>query len=118
MSRLSKKSSRAITVKGRKFRWMIKGYSRFSGNSPEVCEITVQEDTEKPGGVLQVTLKSKTCVADPTDDNNSVHNASLLPSDVSRLIESALNIGWDPTSPSNFNKVSVTDLKEYKVISE
>ena len=117
MSRIPKTKSRPITVNNRSFRWMLKGKKRFSGNSAAVYQLTVQEDVEKPGGVLQITLTSRT-VADgiEIDDNNPVHKATVYPSDVSVVIESAMKNGWDPASKEVFSKVSVKELQEYLVV--
>jgi len=94
MSRLPKKKSRPITVDGRKFRWMLHGKNRYGG-SPVVVTISIQEELEMPGETLQcipVAIEVKEnhrCEYDSCD-------ASIIPSDIEKIIRAGLARGWNP----------------------
>ena len=121
VSRIPRKSSRPIVVDGRKFRWMLRGRSRYLGNSPPAVTITIQEDLENPGTVLQCDLISKniedTGMNDPWDDRCQIHKASIRPKDVESLIRAGLLEGWDPEVGRGVFRVSSIDLTDYKTNS-
>ena len=112
MSRLPKKKSRPIEVGGIPYRWMIKGRSRYLGNSPESITVTIQRDEEKPGGVLQCELRSKRAPT-PQDDNNFENKSTLYPRDIGSLIHIGLRRGWDPSKIGSFI-IEGIDLTDYK----
>ena len=116
MSRIPHKKSRPIVVAGRRFRWLLNGSARFIGNTPEVFHLTIQEDVEKPGGVLQVMLVSKALDnGNVIDDNNPTHKATVYVRDVERLICTALEMGWDTSLHGIFSDVGELELQEYRV---
>jgi hypothetical protein len=95
---MPRKGSRKVEVDGATFLWRVRGdsYSRqWLGTSPVVLTLTCQRDDEKPGRVMQATLKSLNPPED-TPDYAPGHRATLHPADVEQIITHALSKGWDP----------------------
>ena len=98
MSTMPKKGSRTITVRNRTFRWLLKGYARFWGNTWTKPTLTVQAEEETPGRVMQcVMVYAPTKGREPDPDEGEPYvNTAVLPSHVKVVIEAALDAGWDP----------------------
>lgn len=95
---MPRKGSRKIELEGEVYLWRIRGdsYSRqWLGTSPVVLTLTCQRDEQKPGRVMQATLKSLNPPTS-TPDYETGHVASLHPSEVKQIIIYALSKGWDP----------------------
>lgn len=97
---MPRKGSRRIEVNGDMYLWRVRGdeYSKqwVSGLSPVVLTLTCQRDEERPGRVMQVTLRSlDPNVGDP--DIDASHQATLHPAEVRQIITHALSKGWDPS---------------------
>jgi len=96
MSRIPRKKSRPIVVDGKTFRWMLKGRSRYIGDTPRSLRLIVQEDEETPGRPLIIGLTSKHWTVDMTEGLES-HRASVIPSNVVQIVRTSLESGWDPS---------------------
>jgi len=116
------KKSRPITVRGRPFRWKFKGHrdnlTRY-GASPQFAHIAIQEDGENPGRPMVAHVESSVFVDDDTHDGDTGHIrhiARFTPGDVRKLIEAALDAGWDPSSRTPFTTppgIKLTDYATY-----
>jgi hypothetical protein len=78
---IPKKGSRALDVDGKKFRYIAKTTHPPDHKDQEELLITVQEDTESPGNVMQARLG-------PFEDAG--------PRVVADLVREALKQGWKP----------------------
>lgn len=80
------------------------GKGAFIGTSGPYLLLTVQRDEEHPGGVMQASFYSRLWTKEHSEhlDNAPPHRASLMPSEVKRYVEFALDAGWDPSSRSPF----------------
>ena len=117
MSRLPKKKSRPITVDGRKFRWMLHGRNRYLGRSPLSVTISIQEDIDKPGATLQCSAVSKEIENTPdySHDEYQFCTSSIFPADIKKIIQTGLNLGWNPAEGhGTFNPGNI-DLEQYSV---
>jgi len=97
---MPRKGSRRIEVNGDTYLWRVRGddYSKrwVSGLSPVMLTLTCQRDEERPGRVMQVTLRSlNPNVGDP--DLDPIHQATLHPEEVRQIITHALSKGWGPS---------------------
>ena len=88
---IPRKGSRRVTVGLREFLYMIKEKSisndideenSRNGNTKELL-VTVQEDVNRPGGVLQFLW---------------LHGHQYGPDDVRRVISAAMDQGWNPST--------------------
>lgn len=105
MSRIPRRRSRPLKVGGEKFRWMTgSGRGALIGTSGPCLVLTVQRDEEFPGGVMRASLRSRLWTKEHTEnlDNAPPHQASLMPMEVRRYVEFALDTGWDPSSRHPF----------------
>lgn len=95
---IPKKGSRLITVAGRQFRWLLKGYRRYIGNSYPCPTVTVQVVDDRPGQVLQCHLGNKvTGGPEPEIDAGECWLKTVVtPADVAHIIEAAMTQGWNP----------------------
>lgn len=120
---LPKKKSRRIQVGDRFFRWVLKGVRApdegaedfgNGGSAFSITTLTVQEDIENPGRVMQAKLQSH--------DRGPVYygealKAAITPKDVIRLISAALVRGWDPHERGGAFKLrGPLTLEDYEVI--
>lgn len=94
---IPKKKSRLTEVSGKKFRYVIRDVRAQEVNPTEDREVvlTVQEDIDRPGRVLQVLLP---------------HGISIVPEMVKKLIEQGLHDGWHPS-----DRGSAFQLDEYSL---
>ena len=109
---IPRKGSRSIVVDGRPYLWMARG-------NPATLMITVQEDVDKPGQLLQCALISKKwspILNDDTIDGDPDHKASLYPRDVETLIRAALGLGWNPREGKGPFRPGNVSLEEYRAI--
>jgi len=97
---MPRKGSRKIEVNGEQFLWRVRGdaYSKqwVSGLSPIHLTLTCQRDEERPGCVMQATLRT----LNPPDGDPDIaegHRATLHPSEVKQIIAHAVSKGWDPS---------------------
>jgi hypothetical protein len=74
---IPRKGSRTLDIDGRKFRFMVKPVR------DEDLSVTVQEDVEQPGRVMQFHWPE---------------GHSVYPSDVAETVRDALKNGWDPSA--------------------
>jgi hypothetical protein len=109
MSRIPKRKSRLITVRGRQFRWLLKGYCRYLGNPYPCPTVTVQVVEDRPGQVLQCHLGNKV-IGGPEPDidgGESRLTTKVTPKDVARIIETGMSQGWDPDEGSTLTPFKV-----------
>jgi hypothetical protein len=97
------RGSRPIVVNDIRFRWVFSGKKDRWGNSPRVAHVAVQEDTPsgKPGRAMVAWLTSRKWISHEAHDMDSgglPHKAHVTPADVRRIIEKALQEGWNPSS--------------------
>jgi hypothetical protein len=118
MSRLPKKKSRSIIIDGRKFRWILSGKNP-QGGSPVIINLSIQEDLEKPGQTLQCVLKAtKTFKAqDYHFDEYEYCSASVIPSDIEKVIKVGLASGWTPAKGSGTFHPGNLILSQYTIYS-
>ena len=95
---MPRKGSRKLEVNGEQFLWRVSGYSRYRKETPVVLTLTCQRDEERPGRVLQATLRSLVVgEMDPDAVELGSHKATLHPSEVKQVIAHAMSKGWDPS---------------------
>lgn len=90
---LVRKRSRRIVVDGRAYRWQLRrrpSYRQALSESPFTYAV---EDYDHPGRTLVVT----TSRPHPSNWFNRP-SAPVLPADVARAIQEAIERGWDPSS--------------------
>ena len=116
MSRLPKKKSRSIIVDGRKFRWMLKGKNDYEG-SPITIMLSIQEDLEKPGQTLQCMLKATEVLKSQDWDDYKYCKASIIPSDIEKVIKVGLAHGWTPAKGSGTFHPGNLILSQYTIHS-
>lgn len=119
MSRIPTKKSRHIVVDGKSYRWMLKGKSRFMGSSAYALCLTVQEEVDRPGDVLQAVLVDNSGITDNDISNGvaSQRKASLTPADVIVVIQQAIRAGWVPNEHTGATYGVYGDLmlKDFKI---
>lgn len=79
---IPRKGSRSITVDGRQYRYLIKQTHIAEHKDQKELSVTVQEDVERPGRVLQWRWP---------------YGCSVLPDDIKANIRFALERGWEPS---------------------
>lgn len=82
---LPKKNTRTIDIEGKVYRYLIKStstdaHSYLEQDKKEIT-ITVQEDCDKPGNLLQMRLSNY---------------AACTPKNVRNIIEQSILAGWEP----------------------
>lgn len=108
------KGGRRLVVRDRAFRWNFSGAHDRYGNSPKVAHIAVQEDTERPGRPMVAWLTSlRWTEAHETDCGGVPHRARFTPGDARRVVEAALDAGWDPASRKQFEAAAGLELADY-----
>lgn len=107
--------SRPIVVRNRRFRWVFSAPKDRWGNSPRQGHLHVQEEGS-PGKHLLVKLESKRWVSEEAHDGDigTPHVASVLPSDVARVIEAALDSGWG--SAEARTRSEPPELSDYRIV--
>ena len=105
---IPKKGSRRISVDGKDFRWMLRSGNpnpRWDDPPPTTNggTLTVQEDTEKPGRVVQAYLSWRL-------------SSPVTPEIVREVIRRFLTRGWDPSARGSALQMKDidTDLIETK----
>lgn len=78
---IPKKKSRRIVVDGRKFLYLVKETRGLEDHDHKLLCVTVQEDADRPGRVMQFWYP---------------HGVAVEPSVVHEGIVTALSAGWDP----------------------
>jgi len=96
------KSARTIIVADRTFAWMFKGYGgkqpSHQEGSPPSARVIVQEKIDRPGSPLIVDIQSKRWISQDVHDMDTghvMHRAAFTPKDARKLIETALDAGWE-----------------------
>lgn len=107
--------SRPIVVRDRRFRWVFSGRPDRWGNSPSIGLLIVQEEGrgKRP---LSVKLESKRWVSEEAHNGDTgwvSHRPSLLPSDVARVIEAALDSGWGSAEATHSEP---PELSDYRIV--
>ncbi len=92
---MPRKGSRKIEVNGEQFLWRVGGSTRYTKETPVILRLTCQRDEERPGRVMQATLRSIVEIDDYLLEHGQ-HRATLHPGEVSQIIAHALSKGWDP----------------------
>lgn len=124
MSRIPRRRSRPIDVFGERYRWMVgSGKSRLIGDSGPILVLTVQRDGRNPGGIMQASLSSRLWTKEHSENLDCApgHKASLVPSEVKKLVEHALVRGWDPSESRKFDlrwSTTAPALVDYKLEGE
>jgi hypothetical protein len=91
---LPRKGSRSVAVDGRMFRWMLSDPRKREVEGDPMrtrclATLTVQEDVEEPGHVLQHEL-------------SWLEHNSVTPEVVRTVVRRAMDAGWNPSSKSAF----------------
>lgn len=115
------KKSRPITVRDLPFRWKFKAHkddlTRY-GASPRYAHIAIQEAVEgHPGRPMVAQVESTVFVSYEAHDGDTGHirhKARFTPVDVRKLIETALDAGWDPTAKQQYEAPEGIELTDYK----
>lgn len=120
---MSLKGGRVIVVRGLRFRWKFKAHkdslTRY-GDSPQFAHVAIQEDVEQPGRALLVHLKSSRFIDYATHDGDTGHIRHLArfgPGDVRKLIEHALDTGWEPSSKDQTVLPAGIELTDHITVS-
>ncbi len=94
---IPKKGSRALTLDGSRYRWLLrrKPTKRHTMGHPFVVAVAL----ETGGGTLLLE------VGPHTHNAVSLYGVSVTPSDVSRWVDEARSMGWDPKAPGKFKMV-------------
>jgi len=113
---MPRKGSRRVVVAGRRFLWRVKSGSGYSNCGNRYIRLTVQEDVDRPGRVMQAEI---TALKEQPDVDWIDDFSSLRPADVEALVRAALGAGWNPErrGPSWWLNDPV-ELAEYKVVTE
>jgi hypothetical protein len=85
---LPKKNSRAIKIGDKGYRYLIKS-GRTSDGEP-TANLFVQEDCDKPGNPLSVSLFNIMI-------NDMSSNLGIGPGDVVQIIQRSIDNGWNPS---------------------
>jgi hypothetical protein len=80
---IPRKGSRRIDVDGRAFRYLVKETHIPDHKDQKESSLTVQEDTDRPGRVLQARV---------------AYGAPVTPETVREFIRRSLRSGWDPST--------------------
>lgn len=110
------KGGRRLVVRDRVFRWSFSGKHDRFGNSPKVAHVAVQEDTERPGLPVVAWLTSLrwvTAEAHDMDCGGVPHRARFTPGDARRVVEAALDAGWNPTSRKPYEVAAGLELADF-----
>lgn len=110
-------SARPICVRDRMFAWRFSGRRDRNGNSPQVARLTVQSTNPPVGHTLIVPLESHLWISEEAHDlrvGGAIHRASCTPDDVRRVIEAALDAGWNPSNKTPFTLPTDLRLTCYK----
>ena len=98
---------------------MLKGHSRWIGSSPYALCLTVQEEVDRPGDVLQAVLVNRSGITDDDirDGVCSQRKASLTPADVIVVIQQAIRAGWIPNEHTGaaYEVYGELKLKDFKI---
>ena len=110
---IPKKGSRTIRVRGKQYRWLRKGRTRYYGDTPQHLHLAIQIDEGFRGRVLLADLHTNSpCV----EDGMHMHVATLYPKDVEAIILAALDNGWEPSERGiAFTLREPLALSEYSV---
>jgi hypothetical protein len=79
---IPRKGSRLIEVDGKQYRYLIKESNIEGHKDQKELSVTVQEDTDKPGNVVQFRVG---------------YGAALYPRDIEYNIREAQKKGWNPS---------------------
>lgn len=79
---IPKKGSRTIAVDGRNYRYLIKESHIAGHKDQKELSVTIQEEADKPGNVVQFRVG---------------YGAGILPRDVEYNIREAQKRGWNPS---------------------
>ena len=112
-------------MRDRAFRWKFKatqdGQTRLGG-SPRYAHVAVQEDAGRPGRPLiawvESTVWNSSESAHQPRWGGTLHKARFGPGDVRKLIEGALDNGWDPSGKTQYNApegIELTDYRTYRL---
>lgn len=80
---IPKKGSRRIEVEGKHYRYLIKETNIDGHKDQKELSVTIQENVDKPGNVLQF---------------RAGYGCAILKPDVALNIRSALKTGWNPSA--------------------
>lgn len=80
---IPRKGSRKVTFQGKAYRYMVKETHIEDHKDQKELSVTIQEDVERPGRVLQARLGYGESVTTPV---------------VEQLISAGLQRGWEPTA--------------------
>lgn len=87
---IPQKGSRSIEVDGRSYRYLIKESHIEGHKDQKELSVTIQEDAEKPGNVVQFRVG---------------YGAALTPRDIEYNIREAQKRGWNPSRRGSAVKV-------------
>lgn len=115
------KKSRPITIRNLKLRWKFKrhkdGLTQL-GQSPRFAHVAVQV-AEGRGKPLIAYLESSLKIPEDGDlQCGATHKAVFTPGDVAKLVELALEAGWDPNGVRQYNVPAGLELTDYKTIEQ
>jgi hypothetical protein len=110
------KGGRNIVVRDTSFRWKFKAHkdnlTRY-GNSAQFAHVAIHA-ADTPGKLI-AQVESKLDIPGDNDIQcGATHKARFSPGDVKKLIEAALDNGWDTTSKTQFSAPEGIDLTDYK----
>jgi len=96
---------------------MVKDARWRYGGSARTMRLVIQNEADKPGDPMLVSLVSKNWSKGNAEDWDFVHKAALTPSDVATLIRTSLAQGWKPEDHSGrpFVPVGPLDLTDYQL---
>jgi hypothetical protein len=103
-------------VDGRSFRWKLDGRNRYIGRAPAAVIITIFEDIENPGTMLQcIAVSNQSAEA---EEEWGYCDTSITPTDIQKLIRIGLAKGWDPTTGHGIYHPGKVTLTQYTVNNE
>lgn len=113
------RGGRRIVVRGKPFFWKISGgRERWPNESPRCLHVAIQEEGDRPGLAMVAYLESMRWVSEEAHDldvGGTVHKARVTPADVRKLIEHALDDGWDPSNKTDtYHAQPDIELRDYK----
>jgi len=107
------KGARTIVVRDQTFKWKFAHTTaRYVGDSPFNGDIVVQGDSMH--GRLRASVVSHR-ICPESDEGDYQHRASLTPKDVCRVIEKALDDGWQPAERGQHELLGPLKLADYSV---
>lgn len=117
--------ARTIVVRDKTFKWKFKGHGGkqpdHQTGAPRFAHVVIQEGEKRnPGSPLCVYIESKRWVSQEAHDmdiGHIKHVASVTPKDVQKLIEVALDAGWQPLAKGLF-RIPPTDLTDYRTMEK